>query len=91
MTDRAAWHAPYDDPHSSLSQRLGVVRRAVVGAELAPGETWNLALTLGREERPGTFADVKVRCTVDGDASRHRLAHALTVVPAGPCPSEPRT
>ena len=29
VTDWAAWHAPYDDPGSPLSQRLGVVRAQV--------------------------------------------------------------
>ena len=50
MTDWAAWHAPYDDPGSPLSQRLGVVRAQVaLGLDRAPAGTVRLlSLCAGR-------------------------------------------
>jgi hypothetical protein len=49
-TDWAAWHAPYDDPASPLSQRLGAVRAQVaLGLERAPaGPVRLLSLCAGR-------------------------------------------
>lgn len=50
MTDWAAWHAPYDDPGSPLSQRLGAVRSQVALAlDRAPaGPVRLLSLCAGR-------------------------------------------
>ena len=50
MTDWAAWHAPYDDPGSPLSQRLGAVREQVARAlDRAPaGPVRLLSLCAGR-------------------------------------------
>ncbi len=50
MTDWAAWHAPYDDPGSPLSQRLGAVRAQVARAlDRAPaGPVRLLSLCAGR-------------------------------------------
>lgn len=50
MTDWAAWHAPYDDPASPLSQRLQVVRSQVaLGLDRAPaGPVQVLSLCAGR-------------------------------------------
>ena len=62
-------------------------RREAVGAELAPGETWNLALTLDRDQEPASFSDIEVAYTVGGDSSTHRLRYALTVVAAPTCPT----
>lgn len=60
-------------------------RRDAVGAVLAPGETWNLALTLERDGGRGRLADVEVAYTVGGSSSTHRLGYALTVLAAPPC------
>lgn len=62
-------------------------RREGIGAELAPGETSNLALTLDRDGARGSFADVEVAFTADGHSSTYRLRYALTVVAAPACGS----
>ncbi len=50
MTDWAAWHAPYDDPHSPLAHRLQEVRRQVwAGLDRASaGRVRLLSLCAGR-------------------------------------------
>ncbi len=50
MTDWAAWHTPYDDPDSPLSQRLHAVRAEVAaGLDRAPeGPVRVLSLCAGR-------------------------------------------
>jgi len=50
VTDWAAWHTPYDDPDSPLSQRLRAVRQQVaLGIERAPGDRVRLlSLCAGR-------------------------------------------
>ena len=50
VTDWASWHAPYDDPHSPLSQRLQEVRRQISAAlDRAPaGPLRLLSLCAGR-------------------------------------------
>lgn len=60
-------------------------RREAVGAQLAPGETWNLALALERDGEPARFTDVEVAVTADGDTSTARLGYALTVTSTTPC------
>lgn len=60
-------------------------RRPAIGAELMPGEPWNLALTLDRDEAPASFSDVEIAYSVDGDSSTHRLGYALTVVAEPNC------
>lgn len=67
-------------PASSVWQE----RRQAVGATLAPGETWNLALTLDRSAQPSRFTDVEVDVTAGGDDSTVRLGYALTVT-SGTC------
>lgn len=60
-------------------------RQQAIGADLAPGETWNLALVLDRGKHPGRFVDVEVAFTADGDSATHRVGWALTIVAAPPC------
>lgn len=54
-------------------------RREAVGARIAPGEEWNLALVLVRDGQPAGFADVEVAYTVGGDSSVQRLGYSPTV------------
>ena len=62
-------------------------RVAAIGADLQPGQTRNLALTLHRSQRRGSFADVQIDFTANGDASTYRLRYALTVDAAPVCQS----
>jgi hypothetical protein len=59
-------------------------RREAIGANVAPGEEWNLALTLDRDAQPTKFTDIEVAYTVGDDASTQRLGFALTIVTADP-------
>ena len=59
-------------------------RRKAVGSEVAPGQEWNLALTLVRDGQPASFADVEVAYTVGGDLSAQRLGYSLTIPRADP-------
>lgn len=60
-------------------------RRKATGANVAPGEQWNLALTLERDGHPTKFADVEVAYTVGADSAAHRLGYALTVTDRPDC------
>lgn len=59
-------------------------RREAIGAELAPGEDWNLALTLDRSGQPTKFTDVEVAYSVGDDSTSQRLGYAVTFVEADP-------
>jgi hypothetical protein len=74
-------------PHPP-SEPVWEQRKPAEGAVLAPGEERNLVLVLDRASLRGQFRDVEVAYTAGGDVYRHRVDHALLVVPEPPCPQE---